>query len=78
MRLLQLHQDQRPDKGESEVASRLRQTDVRFSRLLEFCANALGESAQATGELSKRVSFLREEIESNPASGRRLDEEGRS
>lgn len=78
MRLLQLHQDQLPDKGKSEVALRLRQTDVRFSRLLDICANALGERLQATGELSKRVLFLREEIESNPASGRRLDEERRS
>jgi hypothetical protein len=78
MRLLQLHQDQRSDKRESEVALRLRQTDVRFSRLLNICANALGESVQATRELSERMSLLREEIESNPADGGRPDEERRS
>ena len=78
MRLLQLHQDQRPDRGEAEVAARLRRTDARFSRLLNICANALGESVQATQELSERVSSLRKEIESD-ADGRRCrDGERRS
>jgi hypothetical protein len=77
MRLLQLNQDQRPDIGEPEVAARLRRTDARFSRLLNICANALGESVQATRELSKRVSFLRDEIETD-AAGRRQDGERRS
>jgi len=77
MRLLQLHQDQRPDIGEPEVAARLRRTDARVSRLLNICANALGESVQATRELSKRVSFLRDEIETD-AAGRRQDGERRS
>jgi hypothetical protein len=78
MRLLQLHQDQRPDRGEPEVAARLRRTGERFSRLLIICASALGESVQATQELSQRVSFLRREIESDAARRRRQDGERRS
>ena len=78
MRLLQLHQDQRPDRGEPEVAARLRGTDARFSRLLNICANALGESVQATRELSERVSFLRKEIESDAAGRRCRDGERES
>ena len=74
---LQLHQDQRPDRGE-EVAARLRRTDARFSRLLNICANALGESVQATQELSERVSSLRKEIESDAAGRRRQNGERRS
>ncbi len=77
MGLLQLHQDQRPDGGEPEVVARLRRTDARLSRLLNICANALGESMQATRELSERVSFLRKEIETD-AAGRRQDGERRS
>jgi len=46
--------------------------------LLNICANALGESVQATQELSERVSSLRKEIESD-ADGRRCrDGERRS
>jgi hypothetical protein len=78
MRLLQLHQDQRPDRGEPEVAARLRGAGARFSRLLNICASALGESAQATRELSERVSFLRKEIESDAAGRRRQEGERRS
>ena len=63
MSLLQLHQDRRPDRGEPEVAARLRRTDARSSRLLNICANALGEVLQATQILSERVSVLRKEIE---------------
>jgi len=77
MGLLQLHQDQRPDWGEPEVAARLRRTDARLSRLLNICASALGESVQATRELSERVSLLRKEIETD-AAGRREDGERRS
>ena len=77
MGLLQLHQDQRPDWGEPEVAARLRRTDARLFRLLNICASALGESVQATRELSERVSLLRKEIETD-AAGRREDGERRS
>ena len=69
MSVLQRHQDRRLDRGASEVAARLRQTDVRFFRLLDICANALGESVRATQELSERMSFHRCEIESE--AGRR-------
>jgi hypothetical protein len=49
--------------GESEVAGRTRLANARFHRLLEYCANALGETLQATEELSRRVHSLRIEIE---------------
>jgi hypothetical protein len=78
MSLLQFHQDQRPDRGEPEVAARLRRTEARFSQLLDICANALGESLQATRELSDRMSFLRREIECDAAARRRQDGERRS
>jgi hypothetical protein len=77
MSLLQLHQEKRPEWGEPEIAVRLRRTDARFSQLLNFCASALGESAQAARELSDRVSFLRNQIESNAAGRRAQHEESR-
>jgi len=78
MGFLQLRQDQRPDEETAEVATRLRQTDARFSELLDDCVGALGENALAARQLSDRLSFLRKEIESHAVARRPEDEETRS
>ena len=52
-----------PDATESEVALRVRLTNARFHRLLDYCAGVLGESVEATDELSRRVRSLRDAIE---------------
>jgi len=44
-----------------EVEAQL--ANVRFHRLLDYCADALGECIRATEELSQRMSYLRKEIE---------------
>jgi hypothetical protein len=52
------------DAEESEVGARRELATARFHRLLDYCADALGESIRATEELSQRMSCLRKEIES--------------
>ena len=50
-------------------AARSQLANARFHQLLDYCANALGESVQATEELSQRLSYLRKEIESHACHG---------
>jgi len=47
----------------SDVTLRIRRTNARFHRLLDYCAGVLAESAKATDELSDRVGALRGAIE---------------
>jgi len=67
------------DGAEAEVAARMQHANARFSRLLDYCADVLGESVRATEELSQRVSTLRKDIEfQKGGDDRRHQEEGRS
>ena len=50
-------------------AARSQLANARFHQLLDYCANALGESVQATEELSQRLSYLRKEIETHARHG---------
>ncbi len=52
-----------------DSAARTQLANTRFHQLLDYCANALGESVQATDELSQRLSYLRNEIESHACRG---------
>ena len=49
MRLLQLHQDQRPDSGEPEVAARLRRTDARFPGCSTFARTRSAKACRRRG-----------------------------
>ncbi|MGO8844069.1 MAG: hypothetical protein ACLQFI_01690 [Methylocella sp.] len=60
-------------KSETEVAARTQLANARFHRLLDYCADALGESIRATEELSQRMSYLRKEIEAHSCNGQALD-----
>jgi hypothetical protein len=66
------------DGGVPEIAARIQFANARFYRLLDYCADALGESVRATEELSQRVSALRKGIESHASDGGRQQEEKRS
>jgi len=56
----------------------MQHANARFSRLLDYCADVLGESVRATEELSQRVSTLRKDIEfQKGGDDRRHQEEGR-
>jgi len=48
-----------------EVSVRTKLANARFQRLLDYCADALGESIRASDELSQHMSYLRKEIESD-------------
>ncbi len=51
---------------------RIRLTNARFHRLLDYCAGVLGESVRATDALSERVHSLRIGIEAQTSGeGRR-------
>ncbi len=52
------------DAEDSELAARTQLANTRFHQLLDYCADALGESIRASEELSQRMSYLRKEIES--------------
>ncbi len=57
--------------AEPEVTLRTQVTNARFHRLLDYCADALGESVRATDDLSRRVRSLRNGFESQTGGKRR-------